>query len=393
MKKVFISILLFLPLFMSAQNVLTPQQQLEQAQKQLEEAKKAVEAAKAAKAAAEKAAAEQKAAAEAAAKAAQEAAAKAAKEKAAKEAAEKQAKIAQEKARLEAEKKKIDDEVAKLKAETERLQKEAEQLKTGAEQIKTGAEQIKTGAEQLKDGELKPSIANEPVTLPAKDKRPVVVDVPASENTGSNGNATSNGNAQSGWVVPTQEKKVETKPAITNATGVVLKKDPKYLEGAITTDKDGKVEFTLDTNANGKSAQQIYDLVYGYMQSLVGGKNDIRSRVALVNPQEHIIANTMDEWFVFSASFISLDRTEARYQLVAKITDNHLNLTFSRLFFTYEEGRSTGFKDAAENIITDKYALNKKKTDFAKIYGKFRKATIDRKDQIFNDIATLIKQK
>lgn len=385
MKKVFISILLFLPLLMSAQNVLTPQQQLEQAQKQLEEAKKAVEAAKAAKAAAEKAAAEQKAAAEAAAKAAQEAAAKAAKEKAAKEAAEKQAKIAQEKARLEAEKKKIDDEVAKLKAETERLQKEAEQLKTGAEQIKTGAE-------QLKDGELKPSIANEPVTLPAKDKRPVVVDVPASENTGSNGNATNNGNTQSGWVVPTQEKKVETKPAITNATGVVLKKDPKYLEGAITTDKDGKVEFTLDTNANGKSAQQIYDLVYGYMQSLVGGKNDIRSRVALVNPQEHIIANTMDEWFVFSASFISLDRTEARYQLVAKITDNHLNLTFSRLFFTYEEGRSTGFKDAAENVITDKYALNKKKTDFAKIYGKFRKATIDRKDQIFNDIATLIKQ-
>lgn len=378
MKKIFISILLFLPLFMSAQNVLTPQQQLEQAQKQLEEAKKAVEAAKAAKAAAEKAAAEQKAAAEAA-KAAQEAAAKAAKEKAAKEAAEQQAKIAQEKARLEAEKKKIDDEVAKLKAETERLQKEAEQLKTGAE--------------QLKDGELKPSIANEPVTLPAKDKRPVVVDVPASENTGSNGNATSNGNTQSGWVVPTQEKKVETKPTITNATGVVLKKDPKYLEGAITTDKDGKVEFTLDTDANGKSAQQIYDLVYGYMQSLVGGKNDIRSRVALVNPQEHVIANTMDEWFVFSTSFISLDRTEARYQLVAKITDNHLNLTFSRLFFTYEEGRSTGFKDAAENIITDKYALNKKKTDLAKIYGKFRKATIDRKDQIFNEVSTLIKQK
>lgn len=377
MKKIFISILLFLPLFMSAQNVLTPQQQLEQAQKQLEEAKKAVEAAKAAKAAAEKAAAEQKAAAEAA-KAAQEAAAKAAKEKAAKEAAEQQAKIAQEKARLEAEKKKIDDEVAKLKAETERLQKEAEQLKTGAE--------------QLKDGELKPSIANEPVTLPAKDKRPVVVDVPASENTGSNGNATSNGNTQSGWVVPTQEKKVETKPTITNATGVVLKKDPKYLEGVITTDKDGKVEFTLDTDANGKSAQQIYDLVYGYMQSLVGGKNDIRSRVALVNPQEHVIANTMDEWFVFSTSFISLDRTEARYQLVAKITDNHLNLTFSRLFFTYEEGRSTGFKEAAENVITDKYALNKKKTDFAKIYGKFRKATIDRKDQIFNDITTLIKQ-
>lgn len=360
MKKVFISIFMFLPLFMSAQNVLTPQQQLEQAQKQLEEAKKAVEAAKAAKAAAEKKAAEQKA--------------------------------AQEKARLEAEKKKIDDEVARLKAEAEKLQKEAEQMKAGAEQMKTDAQ-------KNQDGELKPSIANEPVTLPAKDKRPVVVDVPASGNTGNNGNSTgNNGNAaasgsnQSGWVIPTQEKKVEKKVVNKSATGVVLKKDPKYLEGAITTDADGKIEFTLDTDANGKSAQQIYDLVYGYMQSLVGGKNDIKSRVALVNPQEHVIANTMDEWWVFSASFISLDRAETKYQLVAKITDNHLNLTFSRIIFNYEEGRSTGFKEAAEDVINDKVALNKKKTDLAKIYGKFRKATIDRKDQIFSEVSTLIKQ-
>lgn len=356
MKKVFISIFMFLPLFVSAQNVLTPQQQLEQAQKQLEEAKKAVEAAKAAK-----------------------------------EAAEQQTKIAQEKARLEAEKKKIDDEVARLKAETEKLKKEAEQMKAGAEQMKNDAQ-------QTKDGELKPSIANEPVTLPAKDKRPVVVDIPASGNTGNNGNSTgNNGNAatsgnQSGWVIPTQEKKVEKKIVNKSATGAVLKKDPKYLEGAITTDADGKIEFTLDTDANGKSAQQIYDLVYGYMQSLVGGKNDIKSRVALVNPQEHVIANTMDEWWVFSASFISLDRAETKYQLVAKITDNHLNLTFSRIIFNYEEGRSTGFKEAAEDVINDKIALNKKKTDLAKIYGKFRKATIDRKDQIFSEVSTLIKQ-
>ena len=285
MKKVFISILLFLPLFMSAQNVLTPQQQLEQAQKQLEEAKKAVEAAKAAKAAAEKAATEQKAAAEAAAKAVQE-------------------------------------------------------------------------------KELKPSIANEPTTLPTK----------------------------TGWVVPTAEKKDEAKPVVKNATGAVLKKDPKYLEGAITTDKDGKVEFTLDTDANGKTANQIYEIVYQYLQGLVDNKNNIRSRVALVNPQEHVIASTMDEWFVFNTSFISLDRAEARYQLVAKIADNHLDFTLSRLFFNYEEGRSTGFKDAAENVITDKFALNKKKTDLAKIYGKFRKATIDRKDQIFSEITALVKQ-
>ena len=77
MKKLIISILLFLPLMsVQAQSVLTPQQQLEEAQKKLEEAKKAVEEAKqkaeAAKKKAEAEAAKQKAAAEAAKKKAAE---------------------------------------------------------------------------------------------------------------------------------------------------------------------------------------------------------------------------------------------------------------------------------------------------------------------------------
>ena len=122
------------------------------------------------------------------------------------------------------------------------------------------------------------------------------------------------------------------------------------------------------------------------------GDNNIASRVALVNKDEHIIANIMDEWLVFSSSFISLDRTEFKYNLVAKITDNHLNLTLSRINYNYEEGRSTGFKEPAENVIVDKVALNKKKNNLAKIFGKFRRGTIDRKDQIFNDISTLIKE-
>ena len=48
MKKIFISILVLIStLTMQAQNVLTPEQQLEKAQKELEEAQKALEAAKA----------------------------------------------------------------------------------------------------------------------------------------------------------------------------------------------------------------------------------------------------------------------------------------------------------------------------------------------------------
>ena len=175
------------------------------------------------------------------------------------------------------------------------------------------------------------------------------------------------------------------------ANGVELKEDPKYLEGAVKLNKDGKIEFTLDTDANGKTAKQIYDIVYEYMSDLTQSADNIASRMALVNPNEYIIANSMDEWLVFSNSFISLDRTECKYNLIAKITDGKVSLSINHINYIYEEGRQTGFKLPAEEVIIDKVALTKKKNDLARIFGKFRKKTIDRKDQIFNEIAALVK--
>lgn len=198
---------------------------------------------------------------------------------------------------------------------------------------------------------------------------------------------------EQGWMIPTTPIKKEQKKEVKkNSQGIELKEDAKYLEGAITFNDEGKIEFTLDTDANGKTAYQIYDIVYNYMSELTEGENNIKSRLALVNKDEHIIANTMDEWFVFNSSFISVDRSECKYNLIAKIKDNHLSVSLNHIIFNYEEERSTGFKDTAENVITDKIALTKKKNDLAKIYGKFRKAIIDRKDQIFNELSILVKQ-
>ena len=186
--------------------------------------------------------------------------------------------------------------------------------------------------------------------------------------------------------------KEAAKPANKLANGTTAKVDMKYLAGAITYNDENKIEFTLDTDANGKTAKQIYDIVLKYMSELTQNEQNIASRVALVNDTEHVIANTMDEWLVFSQSFISLDRTEFKYQLIARISDNHLNLSLCRIIYNYEEGRSTGFKEPAEEVISDKIALNKKQNDLAKIFGKFRRCTIDRKDQIFAELAALVKQ-
>lgn len=317
MKKIFISILVLISaLTIQAQNVLTPEQQLEKAQKELEEAKKALEAAKA------------------------------------------------------------QAEAAKMKAEAEKIKAEAEKTKAEAARLKAEAERMKQEAEKLKKN--------------TENSVPTTKLVPATKK--ENTTETSEG---AGWVVPTMTEEVEEKKVEKTAEGVVLKEDPKYLAGAIQLNAEGKVEFVLDTQANGKSADEIYNIVFQYMSKLIKNEQNINSRIPLVNrnnKNEQIIACIMDEWFVFNQSFISLDRSETKYQLVATISDNHLHLSMTRIVFNYEEGRSTGFKEPAENVITDKYALTKKKNDLAKIYGKFRRGTIDRKDQIFNDLTKLVRK-
>ena len=346
MKKLIISILLFLPLMsVQAQSVLTPQQQLEEAQKKLEEAKKAVEEAK------------QKAEAETAKK---NAAAEAAKKKAEEEAKRKAAEEAKAKAE------KIQQQIKEAEAETARLKAEAARLNAEA----NGAAAT-TAA---------PATTTAP-SVPATTTTPATTAAPAAGNTASQG---------SGWVIPTATKKETPKPSA-QVNGAKLKEDPKYLEGAITFDEQGKIVFDTEIEAPGKSAAQLYDLVFDYMSGLTQDKESKASRMALVNKDEHIIANTMDEWLVFSNSFISLDRTECKYNLIAKITDGKVSLSINHINYIYEEGRQTGFKLPAEEVIIDKVALTKKKNDLARIFGKFRKKTIDRKDQIFSEIAALVK--
>ena len=162
--------------------------------------------------------------------------------------------------------------------------------------------------------------------------------------------------------------------------------DLPYLRGAVP-EIDGKVVFTLDRDVPGMSADSIYNRVYAYMEMLIRQPNqhDI-SRIALANKSRHIIAARMKEDLVFSSSFLSLDRTVFNYMLIATCTDQHLHLTMDRLSYEYEMDRSTGFSETAEELITDKKAVNKKGTKLVRGVAKFRRKTIDRKDDVFEGI-------
>lgn len=197
--------------------------------------------------------------------------------------------------------------------------------------------------------------------------------------------------AQNDWEKPQAidiQQNKEKKTLFESKKKAITKEDKKYLEGAIPL-VDGKVTFNYDLDIPGKNAQQIYDLAYAVLDSMTKGDNQFaESSIALVNRKEHIIAARFKEWLIFQSSFLSLDRSIFNYTVIARCSNEHLNITLSRISYVYEKdrGMNDGIETTAENWIIDKYGLNKNKTKLSRMSGKFRKKTIDRKDEIFNTI-------
>lgn len=202
------------------------------------------------------------------------------------------------------------------------------------------------------------------------------------------------GMAQNVWEKPQttapQEETTKNKSLFESNKKAV---DPKYLAGAVPV-VDGKVTFTLDKDIPGKSAQEIYDIVFATLEKMTKEENQFKtSQVAIVNKQDHIIGARFKEWLVFQNTFLSLDRTIFNYTVIATCTNEHLNVTISRISYAYEmdRGVNDGMEMRAEEWITDENALNKKKDNLSKYSGKFRRKTIDRKDNIFETLLEALK--
>ena len=166
--------------------------------------------------------------------------------------------------------------------------------------------------------------------------------------------------------------------------------DQKYLAGAVPL-VDGKVVFNTVIQAPGKSAAQIQDIVWKYMQKMVKEKNQFeQSRIVVNDSVKHEVVGNYQEWLVFKSTALVLDRTRLMYNLIAKCEDGKADITMTRINYLYDEEREPQTYKA-EEWITDKEGLNKKQTKLARVSGKFRRKTIDRKDFLFNKFAELLK--
>lgn len=184
--------------------------------------------------------------------------------------------------------------------------------------------------------------------------------------------------AQNVWERPKVDKKT--------AEIIKINPDQPYLAGSVP-EVDGKVVFECNIPVKDKSQKNIYDIVLQYLtdMSTEEGQVDNRSFIALKDSDKGVIVAKYREWLVFMDKALALDRTKFDYQIIAKCTDNNLNIAINNISYDYGTGGDDYHYDA-ETWITDKYGLNKKGNKLAKLSGKFRRKTIDRKDYIFKTI-------
>lgn len=170
--------------------------------------------------------------------------------------------------------------------------------------------------------------------------------------------------------------------------------DSKYMQGSVT-ENAGKVEWTCSFDVPSKSSQELYDTALAHLLRFVKQENQLpESNVSMVNKSRHMIVASVSEWLVFKSSFISLDRARLNYVLVVTCSDNHVDVCMRNINYRYTEDTNKGeIRIQAEESINDKNALNRKGTKLVPGWAKFRKKTIDRKDEVFGEIKKLFLNK
>lgn len=174
-------------------------------------------------------------------------------------------------------------------------------------------------------------------------------------------------------------------------TATASNPDAKYLAGAVP-EVDGRVVFTTTIKAPGKSAKQIFDLLKADFERITKESNQFeQSRIALADSVKMQVVGNYQEWLVFKNKPLNLDRTRFFYTLIADCSDGEATIQLTRIHYLYDEER-LALTYKAEEWITDKWGLNKKQTKLARVSGKFRRKTIDRKDYLFNRFTKLLEK-
>lgn len=168
-----------------------------------------------------------------------------------------------------------------------------------------------------------------------------------------------------------------------------------YLKGAVPV-VNGAVVFEQSYTAQGKTKQQIYDSLLVFTQKLVAADDrKTQSRIMENDVDKGIIVANVEETLYFKKTKWVTDATRFYYHLIFECSDNKFKATMQRIRYIYEPERNfnNGNPINAEEWITDEHAFKKNGVELSRATGKFRRKTIDRKDELFKQAAQAVRGK
>lgn len=172
--------------------------------------------------------------------------------------------------------------------------------------------------------------------------------------------------------------------------GIAQEKDAKYVAKDAVPVENGRVIFTKELEVP-MNVGDMYASVQEWAKKNYAPVEEMPNhKVISVNKEAYEVTAGGEEWMVFTNKFLSLDRTRVYYKINLACYDKKVVIRIYDIHYWYEEEREGGMKFKAEEWITNEWALNKKGTKLSKNSGKFRRKTIDRAEEIFNDLEIFI---
>ena len=156
--------------------------------------------------------------------------------------------------------------------------------------------------------------------------------------------------------------------------------DIRYMAGAVP-EVNGKVVLTRTVEVPaGLTQQEVMNRVDTW---LIRCTKDERMHYNQRLPQraDNELQHSYSMELTFSKSFLAHDFAELAYVLAVRYEGSQLVMEMSHINYKYNENNKLN-KYTAEEMIVDKYALNKKKTKLIFGFKKFRMKTIDLLDEL-----------
>lgn len=158
----------------------------------------------------------------------------------------------------------------------------------------------------------------------------------------------------------------------------------KYLAGAVP-EIGGKVVFEKTIVAKQQvTDDQLYTLLDKWAKENYGAQTEyLKNRILISNPQTREVACAGEKYLVFKKGALVLDQAKMSYQLIMEIEGGKCDVTVRGIKYLYSDSKEL---QSAEDLITDKVAINKKGDKLNRYYDKFRTHTVDSINSIFRSI-------